>query len=136
MDYKALKEMDLSRDEVERLGAALRDDRFKRLFADYVEELRDPENIKTYQKEMTQLEKERGFDVKFLNPEPGYVVKTSVDGEKKCFVNVCANAEVGKPSSSVGVREGAKGLRWTLPHSLSPAREDVDRKGVRWVGVG
>lgn len=131
MDYKTFKEMDLSRDEVHRLTNALKDDKFKQLFFDYVDELQDPENRKIYQREITQLEKERGVDVTFINPSPGYVIKTSVNGEKKCFLNVCSDENVKKPSSSVGEREGAKGLQWSLPHTLSPVREDVDKKGVR-----
>lgn len=123
--------MDLSRDEVDRLTNAFKDDEFKKLFFDYVDELHDPENVRIYQSEITELEKERGVDVTFINPTPGYVIKTSVDGDKKCFLNVCSNENVKKPSSSVAEREGAKGLQWTLPHSLSPVREDVDRKGVR-----
>lgn len=131
MDYAKLKELDLSREEIDRLGSALRDENFKRLFFDYVDELHDPENVRLFQSEMTQLEKERGVDVTFINPTPGYVIKTSVDGHKKCFVNVCANENVQKPSSSVARKEGARGLQWALPHTLAPVREDVDRKGVR-----
>lgn len=131
MDYQTFKEMDLSRDEVHRLTNALKDDQFKKLFFDYVDELQDPENRRIYQTEIVQLEKERGVDVTFINPAPGYVIKTSVDGAKKCFVNVCSNENVKRPSSCVGERDGAKGLQWSLPHSLAPVREDVDRKGVR-----
>lgn len=131
MDYKTFKDMDLSRDEVDRLTSAFKDDEFKKLFFDYVDELQDPENRRIYQREIAQLEKERGVDVTFINPEPGYVIKTSVDGEKKCFLNVCSNENVKKPISCVGMRDGARGLQWSLPHSLSPVREDVDRKGVR-----
>lgn len=131
MDYKTFKDMDLSRDEVERLANAMKDEQFKKLFFDYVDELQDPENVKIYQNEITQLEKERGVDVTFINPAPGYVIKTSVGGEKKCFLNVCTNENVKKPSSSVAEREGARGLQWSLPHTLSPVREDVDKKGVR-----
>lgn len=131
MDYKTFKDMDLSRDEVERLTNALKDEQFKKLFFDYVDELHDPENRRIYQSEIVQLEKERGVDATFINPTPGYVIKTSVDGDKKCFLNICSNENVKRPSSSVEEREGAKGLQWSLPHSLSPVREDVDRKGVR-----
>jgi len=60
--------------------------------------LQDPENQKTYQSEVRQLEKENGNVVHFLNPVPGYVLKTSVDGVKKCFINVCGNPLI-KPAS-------------------------------------
>lgn len=129
--YQAFKDLDLSRDEVERIGNALKDKEFRKLFAEYVEEIQDPENRKIYQREITELEKERGIDVTFINPVAGYVIKTSADGNKKCFINVCANEHVKKPSSSPAVQEGSRGLQWSLPHSLSPVREDIDNKKVR-----
>ncbi|KAJ8977465.1 hypothetical protein NQ317_014552 [Molorchus minor] len=85
--FDKLKELDLSRDEVERIGEALKKPEFRKLLTDYVEELQDPENKKIYEEEITQLEKER-------------------------------------------VKEGAKGLSWSLPHSLSPPRDDLDNKHV------
>ncbi|RZC41910.1 kintoun [Asbolus verrucosus] len=129
--FQKLKDLDLSRDEVERIGEALKKQEFRKLLADYVEEIQNPANKKLYEQEITQLEKERGVDVTFINPQPGYVIKTSVDGSKKCFINVCVNEHINKPTSSPTCREGAKGLQWSLPHSLTPPREDIDNKGIR-----
>lgn len=129
--YQAFKDLDLSRDEVERIGNALKDKEFRKLFAEYVNEIHDPENRKIYQKEITELEKERGIDVTFINPVAGYVIKTSVDGNKKCFINVCANEHIQKPSSTPAVQQGSRGLQWSLPHSVSPVREDMDNKKIR-----
>lgn len=131
--YEAFKELDLSRDEVEKLETALKEKEFRKLLVDYVEELQDPENRKIYENEIIQLEKERGIDVKFVNPVAGYVIKTSVDGCKKCFVNICSNEIIEKPSSSPKVQEGSKGLQWSLPHTITPVREDIDNKGARCV---
>lgn len=45
------------------------------------------------------------------------------DGEiKKCFVNVCKNDQIEKPTC----KREAKGVSWSLPHSCSPPREDFD----------
>ncbi|XP_018561977.1 protein kintoun [Anoplophora glabripennis] len=129
--FDKLRELDLSRDEVERIGEALKNKEFRKLLSDYVEEVQNPENKKLYEKEITQLEKERGVDVTFIHPKPGYVIKTSVNGNQKAFINICANDHIKKPSSSPTIKEGEKGLSWSLPHSLSPPREDVDNKGVR-----
>lgn len=129
--YQSFKDLDLSRDEVERIGNALKDKEFRKLFAEYVNEIHDPENRKLYQKEITELEKERGIDVTFINPVAGYVIKTSVDGNKKCFINVCANEHIKKPTSTPSVQEGSRGLQWSLPHSVSPVREDMDNKKIR-----
>ncbi|KAB0794651.1 hypothetical protein PPYR_11490 [Photinus pyralis] len=129
--YRDFKELDLNRDEVERLTEALKDKNFRNLLTEYVDEVRNPENQKLFQEEITQLEKERGIDVTFINPVPGYVIKTSVDGNRKAFVNVCANANVSKPFSSVGEQDGTQGRHWTIPHILAPPREDYDKKMVR-----
>lgn len=129
--FDRLKELDLSRDEVHRLGEALRNEEFRKLLGDYVEEIQDPKNRQIYEEEVTKLEKERGQEVTFLHPTPGYVIKTSVNGSGKGFINICSNDNIGKPSSSPTVKDGTKGLQWSLPHSLSPPHEDVDNRGSR-----
>ncbi|KAJ8935310.1 hypothetical protein NQ318_010375 [Aromia moschata] len=78
------------------------------MLTDYVEELQDPKNKKLYEDEITQLEKERGVDVTFIHPKPGYVIKTSVNGNKKAFINICANDHIKKPTSSPTIKEGTK----------------------------
>lgn len=129
--FESFKDLDITRDDVERIGEALKDEKFRKLLNEYIEELHDPEQQKVYQEEITQLEKERGYDVTFINPTAGYVIKTSVNGTKKAFVNICANDNIQKPQSKSVTQNGSKGLQWSLPHSLTPPREDVDRKGQR-----
>ncbi|XP_057653692.1 protein kintoun isoform X1 [Diorhabda carinulata] len=129
--FERLQELNLTRDEVNRIGEALKKPEFRKLLSDYVEEIQDPKNKELYEKEITELEKERGNDITFIHPKPCYVIKTSVDGNRKGFVNVCSNELVGKPSSTPTVKGGEKGLTWSLPHSLSPPREDVDNKRQR-----
>lgn len=129
--FESFRDLELNRDEVERLQDALKDKEFRKLLVDYVDEITDPENQKLYQNEIVQLEKERGVDVKFINPVPGYVIKTSIDGTKKCFLNVCSNELVQKPSSVPKSQEGSKGLEWSLPHTITPPREDFDNKKAR-----
>ncbi|XP_028136010.2 protein kintoun [Diabrotica virgifera virgifera] len=126
--FERLKELNLSRCEVERIGEAIKKPEFRKLLAEYVEEIKDPKNKAIFEKEITELEKERGNDITFIHPKPCYVVKTSVDGSQKGFINICSNELVGKPSSTPTVKEGEKGLTWSLPHSLSPPREDIDNK--------
>lgn len=129
--FNRLKELDLSRDEVNRLGEALKKEEFRKLLSDYVEEIQDPRNRQIYEQEVIQIERERGQEVTFLHPTPGYVIKTSVNGKQKAFINICSNENINKPSSSASVKDGSKGLEWSVPHSLSPPREDLDNKGVR-----
>jgi dynein assembly factor 2 len=124
-------DLDLTRDEVERLGAALKKEEFRNLLMQYVEEINDPENKKVYEKEITELEKERGIDISFINPEPCYVIKSSVDGHKKAFINICQNDKVGKPTSIPMTKSGSRGLNWSLPFTQAPPRDDLDKSGNR-----
>ncbi|XP_069672843.1 protein kintoun [Periplaneta americana] len=125
----AWEDLDLSRDEVERLGEALKKEEFRKLLIEYAEEINDPENMKQYEREITELEKERGVDISFINPEPCYVIKSSVDGERKAFINICKNDKVGKPTSVPMTKSGTRGLNWSLPFTQAPPRNDVDKHG-------
>ena len=70
---------DISHQEMERITESLKNEEFKSLFLDYVKEISDPENRKLYEKELKALEAEQGNETTFINPEPGFCVK-SVDG--------------------------------------------------------
>lgn len=129
MSAKDWEKLDISRDEVNRIGEAMKHEEFRKLLVEYCEEISDPENRKIYESEITQLERERGVNVTFINPEPGYVIKTSSDGTMKTFVNIATNDKVEKPSSASSTNaEGKKGLTWSLPHCISPPRRDMDKK--------
>ncbi|KAM9202920.1 protein kintoun [Dugong dugon] len=127
-----LEDLDLSGDEVQRLTSAFQDPEFRRLFSKYAEELTDPENRRRYEAEITALERERGVEVRFVHPEPGHVLRTSLDGARRCFVNVCSNVLVGAPSSRPGSGGAAPGHHWSLPHSLAPGREYAGHQGTRY----
>lgn len=127
----AWEDLDMTRAEVERLGAALKKEEFRNLLMEYVEEINDPENKKQYEKEITELEKERGIDISFINPEPCYVIKSSVDGQKKAFINICQNDKVGRPTSVPVTKSGSRGLNWSLPLTQTPPRDDLDKNGNR-----
>ena len=127
-----LEGLNVTTDELERIGKALKDKEFRKLFSEYAEEISDPENRKLYEAEIQQLERENGMDIKFINPEPGYVLKTSVDGNTKAFINVCKNDNVGKPSSKKEKGpNGHYGMAWSIPHSFAPPREDMDKNGQK-----
>lgn len=129
MSIKDWEKLDISRDEVNRIGDALKHEEFRKMFVEYCEEISDPENRKLYESEITQLEKERGVDVTFINPEPGYVIKTSADGTVKTFVNIATSERIDKPSSVSAINaDGQRGLTWSLPYTLAPQRRDMDKK--------
>ncbi|CAO2586463.1 Protein kintoun [Lemmus lemmus] len=104
------------------------------MFSEYASEITDPENRRRYEEEITALERERGVEVRFVHPEPGHVLRTSLDGEHRCFVNVCSNSLVSAPSSRPGPGSGgtATGSHWSLPYSLAPGRKYAGRSGSRY----
>lgn len=127
-----LEDLDITGEELGRIKRAFEDDQFKKLFAEYVEEISDPANRRIYETELTQLEAERGIDITFIHPSPGYVVKTISGGTLKTFINVAACDLIGKPSSRRGHDDatGHAGLNWSLPYAQAPGRKDYDRQQV------
>jgi len=124
---KAFEDLDLSREEIKRIEEALKDEKFRKMFVEYAEEISNPENRKRYEEEIAQMEQERGMDVQFVNPEPGHTLKTTIDG-KKAFINICTSDKIEKPTSQRRKNEaGINGLHWQIPHSFSPPREDFDK---------
>ncbi|PIK45982.1 hypothetical protein BSL78_17134 [Apostichopus japonicus] len=91
---EALKDLDITNEELGRLQKALKDEKFRKMFVEYAEEISNPENRKRYEDEIAELERNRGMDVKFINPEPAFVLKTGVDGDKKAFINCCKNENI------------------------------------------
>jgi dynein assembly factor 2 len=125
---KTFEDLDLSREEIKRIETALKDEKFRKMFIEYAEEISNPENRRIYEEEIAMLENERGMDVQFVNPEPGHVLKTAVTGGKKAFINICTSDKMGKPTSRKEQnKEGKRGLHWQIPHSFAPPREDFDK---------
>ncbi|VDN24035.1 unnamed protein product [Dibothriocephalus latus] len=156
---KRLEDLKLTPGEVERLQKAFKDPEFCKLFAEYAEEISNPENRKRYEEEIKLAEQGRGMDVEFIHPTPCYVLKTrhwpSVSGPpkvkqhfedappladgQKVFINICSSDKVGKPEFVTDAQtcgDGPKnGVRWSIPHSFSPPLEDLDKDKKRCLGV-
>ncbi|CAL8286966.1 unnamed protein product [Lota lota] len=129
-----LKELNMTTDEIDRFATAFKDDTFRGLLLDYAKELNDPENKKKYEEEIKLLEEERGNAIDFIHPQPYRALKTSVNGNQKCFVNICTNEKVGKSEFKWGLSEdGKRGQHWSLPHSLHPGRPERDPKGNKFM---
>ena len=127
-----LEDLDLSRDEIKRLGEALKDEKFREMLREYAEEISDPENRRRYEEEIAQMERERGMDVTFIQPEPGYVLKTSVNGNQKAFINISKSDKIDKPNGErQRNKDGKSGLLWHIPHSFAPPKEDYDKQKKR-----
>ena len=124
--------LNLSKKEINRIENALKDQEFVKLLGDYANEIRDPENRKRYEEEITQIETERGMSVVFINPKPGYVLKTkNTNTGSKVFINICSDDNIDKPSSKVEKVSGSQGLQWSIPYSQSQPREDIDKGGEK-----
>ncbi len=127
-----LSDLNLSEDEIARLSEAFKKEDFRKLFAEYAQEISDPVNKQRYEAEISQMEAERGMDIKFIRPEPGHVIKTTVSGDTKAFINICKNEYIEKPSSNKQkTSDGRFGLQWSIPHSFAPPRDDTDKKGEK-----
>lgn len=125
---KTFEDLDLSKEELKRIETALKDEKFRKMFIEYAEEISNPENRKRYEEEIAMLENERGMDIQFVNPEPGHVLKTTSNDGKKAFINICTSDKIGKPTSKKHKNEeGKRGLNWQIPHSFAPPREDFDK---------
>ena len=115
----------LSKKELNRIENALQDKEFVKLLGDYANELNDPENKKKYEEEIAKLEEERGMSVVFINPKPGYVLKTkNLANGHKVFINICSDNNVAKPTSKVERVAGSQRLQWSIPFSQSQPREE------------
>ncbi|XP_063015657.1 protein kintoun [Melospiza melodia melodia] len=122
-----LHDLNLSAEEAERLRRAFRDEQFRALFAEFAAELTDPEQRRLYEEEVAALERERGVEVRFVHPTPGFVLRTSQEGSRRCYINVCSNPLMGEPRA----RAERGGQRWELPYSLAPGREELRPAGRR-----
>lgn len=123
------EELNMTKDELTRLTEAMKKDEFRKLLVEYAEEISDPKNRELYEKEIAALERERGMNVIFINPEPGFCLKTSQNGAHKCFINICQNSNVDKPTSAPQQSNNRAGLCWHIPHTCSPPRQDLDKNG-------
>ncbi|UJR20956.1 hypothetical protein I4U23_024063 [Adineta vaga] len=122
-----LKDLNLTGDEVKRFSDAFQNEEFRKLFIQYAEELNDPVNRELYEKEIRAAEQQRGSDVTFVHPNPGHVLKTTLNGKTKCFINIATNEHVEKPSfEKANGSNGNRGAQWSLPHCLAGPHEDVD----------
>ncbi|KAI8826164.1 pre-RNA processing PIH1/Nop17-domain-containing protein [Fimicolochytrium jonesii] len=153
------EKLDISPAEFEKIQESLKNKEFRDLFMDYVNEISDPANRELYEAELTQLESERGNNVRFITPTPGHVLKTrfltgapappagstsTVERTDKVFINMCTSKEIqqafaerkakggvkgGNGNGNGNGSGGKKGQHWKIPHSINKGREDFDHAG-------
>ncbi|XP_034289219.1 protein kintoun isoform X1 [Pantherophis guttatus] len=126
-NHLGLEDLNLTGEEAECLTNAFKEEGFRTLFAEYVAELNDPEQRAIYEVEVIAMERQRGVEARFLHPTPGWVLRTSQGGSRRCYINICSNRLIGRPE----FRPEPGGSCWLLPHSLAPGREELSRKQPR-----
>ncbi|XP_028402698.1 protein kintoun-like [Dendronephthya gigantea] len=131
-------QLNITEEELERFQKAMKNEEFRKMFSEYAQEISNPENKKKYEEEIAQLEAERGMDVKFINPQDGLVVKTSIKSNAenmKAFINICQSDAVTKAtceeSNKTVDERSVKGQQWSIPYSLNQPREDLDKAGKK-----
>ncbi|KAL2919692.1 hypothetical protein HK105_200606 [Polyrhizophydium stewartii] len=120
--------------ELKRFQDSFKNAEFRKLFFDYMEEIQDPANRERNERELAQLEAERGVDVRFVKPTASYVLKTRAADGAKAFINMCSSPELAQaepdskqPTAPAGSAAGStRGQNWRIPYSLAPPRDDVD----------
>ena len=56
------------------------------------------------------------------------MVKTiRVADKKKVFLNICTSPQLQEHTAKKGRENGKVGTHFLLPHSITPARDDLDR---------
>lgn len=128
MNESRLRDLNLSTDEISRLERAFSDQKFKDLFGEYLREIHDPENQKTFENEILEFERQQGNDILFLKPSPNHVLKTSVEGSTKAYINVSSSINVNRLNYEPVNQGPTCGVEVSIPYSLSPVQKGLDKK--------
>ena len=80
---ETFEKLNMTSDEIKTFTEAMKKEEFRKLFMEYAQELQDPEKRRQYEEELEMLESQRGVDMKFVKPDPGFVLKVQdTDGKK------------------------------------------------------
>ncbi|KAJ3075030.1 Protein kintoun [Podochytrium sp. JEL0797] len=147
-----LEKINVTKEEMDKIAKAMKDEKFRQLFKEYVDEISDPKNKELYEREITSLEADRGNSIRWIKPTPARVIKSafvvapgkqeaSAGGEavdipadvKKVFVNICTCNEIeeAKPGEGKEEKGGRVGTSWAIPYSLTAGRFDQDKAGKK-----
>lgn len=136
------QKLDMTYKELNTFTKAMKDDEFKKLMSNYVDEISDPKHRPELDQYLDELV-ERGElppGAALIQPLAGFCIKTSAKRltndkqkkffEQKCFINVCWHETLEKPRQQTETRpDGTKGQAWSLPYRVSKGKPDQDAKG-------
>ena len=116
------KEMTLTDKEKAGFTKAFEDPEFRKMFAEYMDEMQDPKYREETDAYIRQLEKEEKVPEgkELIHPKPEFVAKTykmNEKGEKddKLWMNITSSENVAEPTKQA-VKGGES---WSLPYSLA-----------------
>ena len=124
-------DLEITAEEQDKFKKAFGDPEFRKMMAEYVDEISDPK----YREEQNQYIREmeaKGETPKgkaLIHPKAGFVVKTRKMGKAdhtgaKVFINIVSSEKLQEPEATPC--DG--GSRWALPHLLGPPRMERDKK--------
>mmetsp|Transcript_27551 Transcript_27551/g.36126 ORF Transcript_27551/g.36126 Transcript_27551/m.36126 type:complete len:716 (+) Transcript_27551:108-2255(+) len=132
------KDFQMTEEEAKKFREAFEEPEFRKLFADYVDEISDPKYREETEMYINQLEGEKKVPEgkELVRPDPGFVLKTHLNHKKpqaesrqKIFINVVQSDVVAKPSSKPATgNQKAGGANWSLPYCVGQIRMDRDKK--------
>jgi dynein assembly factor 2 len=119
-------DLDLTEEEQNKFTKAFQDKEFRKMMAEYVDEISDPKHRAEQDAYIREMEAkgETPKDKRVIHPAAGFVVKTKKEDGAKLFINVVSSTEVEQPTSTT-VNGGSQ---WQLPHLLGPPRMERDKK--------
>ena len=118
--------VEMTPEERQKFEKAMGDPEFRKILAEYMDEISDPAHRAENEKYFEQLEADNYVpkDKELIRPAPGFVVKVKAS-HVKVFVNICHSDKMGEPVASVA----QKGTNWKLPYSIGPQRIEMDKGG-------
>ncbi|KAJ1512085.1 hypothetical protein HMI54_009018 [Coelomomyces lativittatus] len=133
----------MTKEEIKKFQSAFQNKEFRDLFKNYVDEISNPENRKLYEKEIQQLEEERGNSIRWVRPNNQFVIRTKAtlstatktstlitnEFSGTVYINFVSSDEIQIPSSKPSTNASKIGVTWSLPHSLTLPRPDLDSNG-------
>lgn len=98
------------------------------MLTEFAEEVSAPGKKEQFEKEVIALEAERGVQVVFVEPKPGFAIALQLKKNKDSsyvYLNICSNETVGKPKCTRVDTGNKKGLNWELPHLIPQPRKEI-----------
>lgn len=116
--------------ELDKIEEALKNEEFRKMLYEYMDEINDPKNRAENEAYLKQLESdgEAPTDLRLLHPKTGFAIEARMKpehGNTKVYVNLVRDEYFGRPDVK---QEGGKtGVK--LPHAAGPGRYEHDVEG-------